>query len=915
MVLAFLIISFNSDLPGRVSHILSYVEGGSADDINNSPPGPSDSSNILSLAPSALASSTSHPFLLFNDIQDTPGFQYQTQSPWKGWQSSVISAANKAKSKDFTRSWSGDEDWVSQRGNYAMNLALAYQITNDPSYATKAKEALLNLDVGTIPASPPMMRPEAFQDMSLLSYSLAYDWVQPTLDASTDMAIRDKLATLADTCYKKLNFDGTDLNYVSFVDWQGQAYPIMGIAGVVLNDYTNPNGLSLSSDAAEWRRVGTDYLFVNDKLHDYNKPLIAFEDDNQGVDTMGSYKAYYIEDMCWWAQIYTRFYGKNFFDVYPIAEKILTAEVWESLPNRYSSDYDTEGQMKFDYQRGIANLLDSANLSYALNHDDTIDASNILPYSQVCTHIYDTSQLPDALPYLVYGDYSSVTRTNPPWTNHLYYDSVYQVFRGNWNKDSDWLSLVTFNRSTTVYSRRNTWHGDQMSFEYYSRGDLLLSDGGEDKYVLDQYWGQSEISHNTIAVENPRTPFATSSWADSPARGILKGAQYSNDVSYHMITPANIEGITQVPWMSLMDVNATISTVVGNSFGKRQSLSSPIQYDRSILYPDNDYFIVIDRLEGTQTWGYRSIFRPSSLTITPTKGDNIGHVEGNLVIGSTPYNWQSLDYKTETSTGISTNSIVWGTTNPYGNNVKLQLYTVPSSPVLVTKYVTRIAGYGASSEVYSPVLQFRSDPANDLYRVTVLLSSYSSEAGKVASTVEVTGTGNALKVTASNYTDYVYTGDGKSAFGPFSTDADTVFVRVASQPAELTMINGSFINYMNSTLVYSTDELEYLTLKQNKINTTIQTTSDRPANFTLHMAGLSSNDHVELDGNDFADWSYSSDNAELTIVLPLGQHEFNIIDQSQAPYISTNSFCGMPLLAFILAISVFILAPIVRFKF
>ena len=120
----------------------------------------------------------------------------------------------------------------------------------------------------------------------------------------------------------------------------------MGIAGVTLYDYTNPNGISLSSSPAEWRRVGTDYLFVNDQLHEYGKPLVAFEVDGEGKDTMGSYKAYYIDDFCWWAQIYTRFYDKNFFDVYPIAQKMLTSELWESLPDYYSTNFATNGQAK-----------------------------------------------------------------------------------------------------------------------------------------------------------------------------------------------------------------------------------------------------------------------------------------------------------------------------------------------------------------------------------------------------------------------------------------------------------------------------------------------------------------------------------------------------------------------------------------
>ena len=35
-------------------------------------------------------------------------------------------------------------------------------------------------------------------------------------------------------------------------------------------------------------------------------------------------------------------------------------------------------------------------------------------------------------------------------------------------------------------------HHDQLSFEYYSRGDLLLADGGEEKFVLDPTYGTAD---------------------------------------------------------------------------------------------------------------------------------------------------------------------------------------------------------------------------------------------------------------------------------------------------------------------------------------------------------------------------------------------------------------------------------------
>ena len=81
---------------------------------------------------------------------------------------------------------------------------------------------------------------------ALEGYSLAYDWVQPTLDPATDILIRDKLATLADTVYKDRNENGITSGVINLCSQQGQAYPALGVASAVLYDYTNPNHLPLS---------------------------------------------------------------------------------------------------------------------------------------------------------------------------------------------------------------------------------------------------------------------------------------------------------------------------------------------------------------------------------------------------------------------------------------------------------------------------------------------------------------------------------------------------------------------------------------------------------------------------------------------------------------------------------------------
>ena len=239
-----------------------------------------------------------------------------------------------------------------------------------------------------------------------------------------------------------------------------------------------------------------------------------------------------------------------------------------------------------------------------LKYAETLENTNLLPYSSTSDNI-DSSLL-----YCVYGNYTTLPRTFPTTTSHLDKNAMFQVFRENWNNDSDWLSLVTFNQDDG--SNRDMAHHDQLSFEYYSRGDLLLADGGEEKYVLDTNYGMVETYHNTIALEDPRTPFPLSSWAGSASRGIFKG--YVTGV----VTPPTVDTIIQTPWIELMNTQATITNVIGSSWDDPQSLSSPILYERTVLYPESDYFIVIDRMEGTQPWVYRNIFRPTSLMITPS---------------------------------------------------------------------------------------------------------------------------------------------------------------------------------------------------------------------------------------------------------------------------------------------------------
>lgn len=815
-----------------------------------------------------------HPFLIFKNIKNIPGYRYNKTTPWSTWESGIISLAKTALNKNFS-----DPAWrMIYQSEHAMNLGLAYQVTKDTIYAEKAKNALLNMNEDSIPYG-------IDKSEGVMYYSLAYDWIQPYLNTTEDELIRDNLALLANTVYYDLNNGGTNRGYVSFADYHGQAYPAMGVAGSALFDYNNPNDLPLTSTPADWVKVGTEYLFIDDKLHDFNRSLFSHGFDETGKHLIGAYKAYVKNDYMWWLQVYSFFTGKNIFEEYPIAKKAFTSEIWESMPNHYNNDFITNGNTKWIYHKEIISLLDDDNKAYALNHIDLIENLNLLPNSN------DAAPTSNRLLYLIYENYSYIQRKNPYWTSRFDQSSIYQVFRGNWNNNSDWLSLITWNVSDT--SNRNMGHHDQMSLEYYSRGDLLLADAGENKHVLDMYYGEYEVHHNTIAIEDPRNPFARSSWSNSSARGIYKGDAVS------LKTPANIENLVETPWMELQDVSTTIRYVTDTSWSTKKSLSSPIRYKRDIIYPNKDYFIITDRLEGSEAWGYSNIFRPTSLSITPTLDRNkdsiyneseTGNVNGSLMIGAIPYDWLSLPYKNETITGVNTSSMRWNTTNPYGGNVKLHLFSVPSSDILVTKHVGRIAGYSSKSEVFNPIVYFRTKNTTSLYRVTVLLSRYETEDEKIPSEIPVTGTGNAIKVTSSAYEDYIYSGKGISTFASLSTDADTLYLRKTARPSEYTLLNGSYMNYSGVPMITLSRKADYFTLKDEQNKTTFRIKGSGAISITLHQKNSKATYQVKKDGNLYNNWLMNAD--KIIISTDPGEHEFEVISNSTPDIIPPSSVTG-----------------------
>jgi hypothetical protein len=188
--------------------------------------------------------------------------------------------------------------------------------------------------------------------------------------------------------------------------------------------------------------------------------------------------------------------------------------------------------------------------------------------------------------------------------------------------------------------------------------------------------------------------------------------------------------------------------------------------------------------------------------------------------------------------------------------------------------VGRIGGYGPASEVYNPIVYLKNPPAKTLYRVTALLSRYTTEESKSATVIPVQGNGNALNIHSSLYDDYIYTGKGTSSFATFTTDADTAFIRKTGQNTEFTLLNGSYLKEGSVNLVSVSKNVDYFTLKKVEDIVKFKIKSPTDADIILYNINPIS---IKRDGISYTNWIMQSNATQLKISTDIGEHEFEIL--------------------------------------
>ena len=701
-----------------------------------------------------------HPSLLFSDITQTPGYRYRTREPWATWENYIHIA----------------------RTSNMVSGAMDHLIFGTSEGLTYSKNALINFQ------RTPGDGRNVQRVYELNDVIFAYDLIQPEFTASEDKTVRDKIAELADQVYFDLNhYDSltTIDNDIQCVDYHFKAYSLLGITGMLMDDYTG-TALPHGSTPQKWLAAGTDYLFVSDPLHDRNgASLFSACVNSQGVDLVaGDYRGYYYPELMSLAQVYSHYYNRNMLDDYPIIKKWVVAPLQYYMPDKYDTNRASGGNVKYGDAMMWMNLLDSTNKTYMWKFYNDLMNDNTLPYSRTFGEINDYHPLTEVA-YSIYGDFSSVGKATPVSTTR-FTDSDYQIFRKDWTDQSSWLSFVTFRSEGT--ENRFMRHDDQLSFELYNKGDYVLADSGEVKYRATGYGPTSAKGHNDIMFTSP---------GNSNPTGIYKGiyGDLVTNSSLYYLTSGNIEYVE-----AGVNINQAENT---NSKGEENgdvgaTLANPMKWTRSILSPNKEYFIVFDHVENSVQRRIDTLFQLSSFKHDTTSDSHIGNVYGDLTVENTAVNWLGQSYNAEVNIKDASD-LKWDTTSPYNQDLETEVYSIPKSALSVEKFWMRVGGFDYSSEVDHPLVRYKYDTSGNMNRITALNTRYQNSPVLAYSEITVTGgTGSALRITNGSTEDIAFLGQGQLLTADkLKTDALTGFVR---------SIGGSLTNIFlkeGSTLFYN----------------------------------------------------------------------------------------------------------------
>jgi Heparinase II/III-like protein/Heparinase II/III N-terminus len=343
--------------------------------------------------------------------------------------------------------------------------------------------------------------------------------------------------------------------------------------------------------------------------------------------------------------------------------------------------------------------------------------------------------------------YDQLTSQTPKEMSCSFSRGGYYVMRDSWSASANYMLIDSGPLGGLRYGHA---HADALSFDLTARGRTLLVDPGTFTYTNskeDRDYFRSSIAHNTLTVDGvsssvPAGPFA---WS-------------------------HVANATVLNWMSKDRFD-----FFSGSHDGYECLEPPVTHRRDVLFLKDDYWLLVDHLQGYGEHRYEMPFHfvesahPAAIDASNWKYITERSVEG-----------PGLDIAICLETGTWENCQGW-VSHTYRQRAP--------APLIILKF-----------------------KASNRRVVSLLIPRTGAESRPEIETVE-TSSGFAFEVTEDGLRDLIMIGPAQTTADKIASDFEVAWLRfrASSVLQELVLINGQDLRFDNTSFVRFERKVQYLT--------------------------------------------------------------------------------------------------------
>ena len=406
-----------------------------------------------------------HPTLYFS-VEDISALRARiAMPPYSDWWTEVVTKSNSYLGQDLS-SPALTED---ERSKGAKACAFAYVITDDEQYANKAEEALSAM--WSHPNSDNRRMLEAAYHLQ--SYCEAYDWIQPVLESSDDLSIRQRLASEAERFHNDPVM-WSPFGYVN--NWGVKAASALATVALSISDYS-----SAPHTPSQWLGMALDRI----------NALLAVLTTDDGLWIEGShYLTYTSGNLIPFLWHYKNVSGVNLFEnLHPLFDFAIKVRSPDGrLPN---------------IEDAYSNIFPHSMVAPAYEDEDASTHMWAHVNSPGFDIVWWTQDIKEVDLIIVHDTAIPVT---PPAEGPSFFfpGARVAVLRSDWEEDGFYLYLNGAPDYNNLLAGGVHTHPDPLEFILYAHKALLANDAGygPDGFNDDnRHWYTSPEAHNIILVD------------------------------------------------------------------------------------------------------------------------------------------------------------------------------------------------------------------------------------------------------------------------------------------------------------------------------------------------------------------------------------------------------------------------------